>query len=314
MDVLFAILAAGAVALIFIGIYLPRSGPDVVEERLMAFTERTRTLEEIELQAPFSERILKPFLNGLAQAIQRAQERNLNPRQENPMMSIQRKLNMAGNPYGWSSSDFLGVKAALTIALAAGLFFLLTVGGKATLGIPAGLVAGLVGWFIPDLLVSSKTGARRHQIVRALPDALDLLVISVEAGLGFDAALQRLVEKTDNPLTREFARVLAELRVGRSRREALRDVIDRTQVQDLTNFISAILQAEQLGVSISKVLTIQADQMRTVRRQRAEQSAAQAPLKMLIPLAIFIFPALCIMILGPIWPTVVQSTAGTPAP
>ncbi len=301
-----------AVGLIFLGLYLPRSGPDPVEQRLLMFTDRTKTLEEIELQQPFTERVVKPLITRLSLLVQRIQQRRKTTRKESPLLAIQRKLVMAGNPYGLSASDFLGVKAALAIILGAVFFFLFTIGGKPGYALTAGLMLGVLGWFVPDLLVRQKITDRRRQIVRALPDALDLLVISVEAGLGFDAALQRLVEKSDNALTREFARVLAELRVGRSRREALRDMMDRTQVPDLTNFISALLQAEQLGVSVSKVLTIQADQMRTVRRQRAEQLAAQAPLKMLIPLAMFIFPALCIVILGPIWPTVAGAGVALP--
>jgi len=138
--------------------------------------------------------------------------------------------------------------------------------------------------------------------VRALPDALDLLVISVGAGLGFDAALARVVAKSDNPLTRELNRVMQEMRVGRARRDALKDMVARTDVPDLSNFISALIQAEQLGVSVTTVLTVQADQMRVLRRQRAEEQAQQAPLKMLFPMMLFIFPALCIMILGPLWP------------
>src|SRR5438046_8829471 len=131
---------------------------------------------------------------------------------------------------------------------------------------------------------------------------MDLLVVSVEAGVGFDAALARVVAKSDNDLTREFARMMAEMRVGRPRREALKEMIARTDVDDLTNFVSALVQAETLGVSIVQVLVVQADQMRTLRRQRAEEQAQQAPLKMLFPVMGFIFPALCIMILGPLWP------------
>jgi tight adherence protein C len=313
METLVALVAALAIAMVFLGLYLPRSGPDPVEQRLMMFTERTRTLEEIELQQPFSERVLQPIITRLYGVVERIQERRRgNQRRESPLISATRRLNMAGNPYGWSAQDFFGVKAGLAIAFAALVFFMFTIGGKTGYALLGAVALGVIGWFIPDLLVLQRISDRRSQIVRSLPDALDLLVISVEAGLGFDAALQRLVEKSDNALTREFARVLAELRVGRSRREALRDVIERTQVQDLTNFITALLQAEQLGVSVSRVLTVQADQMRTIRRQRAEEKAAQAPLKMLFPLALFIFPALCVVILGPIWPTVAGAGVGLP--
>jgi tight adherence protein C len=138
---------------------------------------------------------------------------------------------------------------------------------------------------------------------------LDLLVISVEAGLGFDSAIQRLVEKKEDALATEFARVLAEMRVGRARRDALKDMVLRTQVPDLNNFVGAILQAEQLGVSVTKVLTVQAEGMRVLRRQRAEEKAAQLQLKLIFPLAIFIFPALCVVIMGPIWPTLAGTNA-----
>jgi tight adherence protein C len=116
-----------------------------------------------------------------------------------------------------------------------------------------------------------------------------------------------VVQKSDNQLTYEFNRVLAEMRVGRPRRDALKDVIARTQVPDLANFISAILQAEQLGVSVTQVLAVQSDQMRVLRRQRAEEKAMQAPLKMLFPMVFFIFPALCIVLMGPMWPGMANS-------
>jgi tight adherence protein C len=189
------------------------------------------------------------------------------------------------------------------------LFFLMTIAGEPGYALMFGGVGVAFGWFGPELLLRSKTQSRQKQIRRALPDALDLLVISVEAGLGFDAAIQRLVEKKDDALATEFARVLAEMRVGRARRDALKDMVLRTQVPDLNNFVGAILQAEQLGVSVTKVLTVQAEQMRVLRRQRAEEKAAQLQLKLIFPLAIFIFPALCVVIMGPIWPTMANSNA-----
>jgi tight adherence protein C len=189
------------------------------------------------------------------------------------------------------------------------LFFLMTIGGETGYAFLFGGIGVAFGWFGPELLLRSKTRTRQKKIQRALPDALDLLVITVEAGLGFDAAIQRLVEKRDDALSSEFARMLAEMRVGRSRRDALKDLVLRTQVSDLNNFVGAILQAEQLGVSVTKVLTVQAEQMRVVRRQRAEEKAAQLQLKLIFPLAIFIFPALCVVIMGPIWPTLSATNA-----
>jgi tight adherence protein C len=222
---------------------------------------------------------------------------------------MRRKLALAGHPYGWAPADYLGVKAFGALVTGGVLFFLMTISGVWVYAVIFGLVGVVFGWFTPDLLLHSKTRARQKQIGRALPDALDLLVISVEAGLGFDSAIHRLVEKKSDALAAEFARVLAEMRVGRSRRDALKDLVLRTQVPDLNAFVGAILQAEQLGVSVTRVLSVQADQMRVMRRQRAEEKAAQLQLKLIFPLAIFIFPALCIVIMGPIWPTLAQTSA-----
>jgi tight adherence protein C len=310
---LFAVLAALGVGFLVVGIYLPRTGKDVVAERLAAFNQRPRSLEEIELQQPFSERVLRPFIRQLADALSRFQQaRSKNPKdtQVKGLEAIQRKLALAGNPYHWTPADYLGMKAFAALVLGGLLFFLMTIAGETGYSFIFGGVGVGFGWFGPELLLRSKTQSRQKQIQRSLPDSLDLLVISVEAGLGFDAAIQRLVEKKDDALAREFARVLAEMRVGRARRDALKDMVLRTQVPDLNNFVGAILQAEQLGVSVTKVLTVQAEQMRVVRRQRAEEKAAQLQLKLIFPLAIFIFPALCVVIMGPIWPTL----AGTNAP
>jgi tight adherence protein C len=309
---LLALLAAAGVGLLVAGIYLPRTGKDVIAERLATFNQRPRSLEEIELQQPFSERVLRPFIRQLAEALSRFQQaRSKNPKetQVKGVESIQRKLALAGNPYRWTPADYLGIKAFAALVLGGVLFFLMTIGGQTGYAFLFGGIGLAFGWFGPELILRSKTRARQKQIQRALPDALDLLVISVEAGLGFDAAIQRLVDKRDDALATEFARVLAEMRVGRSRRDALKDMVQRTQVPDLNNFVGAILQAEQLGVSVTKVLTVQAEQMRVTRRQRAEEKAAQLQLKLIFPLAIFIFPALCVVIMGPIWPTMAATNA-----
>jgi tight adherence protein C len=309
---LLTLLAVAGITLLFAGLYLPHTGKDVIAERLAAFNQRPRSLEEIELQQPFNERVLRPFIRQLADVLNRFQQsRAKNPR-ENQVKgteAIQRKLALAGNPYRWTPADFLGIKIFAALVLGGVLFFLLTIGGDPGYAFVFGGIGLAFGWFGPELLLRSKTQSRQKQIQRALPDALDLLVISVEAGLGFDAAIQRLVEKREDALATEFARVLAEMRVGRSRRDALKDMVLRTQVPDLNNFVGAILQAEQLGVSVTKVLTVQADQMRVVRRQRAEEKAAQLQLKLIFPLAIFIFPALCVVIMGPVWPTLANTNA-----
>jgi tight adherence protein C len=175
--------------------------------------------------------------------------------------------------------------------------------GLIAAGIVAGVVLGMVGfgigYLVPEFWLGSRIKSRQKLILRMIPDTLDLLTISVRAGLGFDAALAKVVEKLPGPLTDEFRRALAEVRVGKARRDALRDMVPRTNVQPLSNFIGAIIQAEQLGVSISKVLQVQSEQLRIERRQRAEEQAARAPIKMLFPLVGCIFPSLFIVILGP---------------
>ncbi|MGI9148901.1 MAG: type II secretion system F family protein [Chloroflexota bacterium] len=309
---LFALLAGLGVALVAIGLYLPRTGKDIVAERLAAVKHRPSSLEDLELRQPFAERVLRPFIRQLAEALTRFhRSRSKNPKdnQFKGTEGVQRKLALAGNPYRWTPADFLGVKVFAALVLGGALFFLMTISGQTGYAFVFGGIGVAFGWFGPELLLRSKIRTRQKKMQRALPDALDLLVITVEAGLGFDAAIGRLVEKRDDELSAEFARVLAEMRVGRSRRDALKDLVLRTQVDDLNNFVGAILQAEQLGVSVTRVLTVQAEQMRVLRRQRAEEKAAQLQLKLIFPLAIFIFPALCVVIMGPIWPTLSATNA-----
>jgi len=251
-------------------------------------------LEEIELSQPFSQRVIKPLIKGIAQFIGRfAPQRNIE--------NIRHKLELAGKPYGWGPTEFLGVRGLAGILLATLTFLLLTLTGQY---LPkrflATLVAGGLGFYLlPTLWLSSRIGKRQTEIVKALPDALDLLTISVEAGLGFDAAMSKVAEKWENELSLAFSRVIQEIQMGKLRREALRDMADRMEVTDVSSFVAAIIQADQLGVSIAKVLRIQSEQMRIRRRQRAEEKAHQAPVKMLFPMAFLIFPALFIVLLGP---------------
>jgi tight adherence protein C len=247
------------------------------------------------------DRLLRPTLHALTRL-----GRRMSP--AGSIDRINRRLDLAGNPAGWDVERVFAWKS-IAAAVCALVFIAFGLRSAETIVVFGGI--GLAaGFFLPDLLLYNAGEKRQANIQKQLPDALDLLVISVEAGLGFDAAIQRLVDKRDDALATEFARVLAEMRVGRSRRDALKDMVARTQVPDLNNFVGAILQAEQLGVSVTKVLTVQADQMRVLRRQRAEEKAAQLQLKMIFPLAIFIFPALCVVIMGPVWPTLANTNAG----
>jgi len=199
-----------------------------------------------------------------------------------------------------SAEFFLGVKAfaAIVGAIAvSAVVNLLTSDSTQTL---AGTAGGLiVGFMAPDFYLGNRASGRGTKILETLPDALDLLTISVEAGLGFDAALVKVTEKLKGPLSEEFKRAAGEQRVGKSRQEALRGITDRVEQKELTNFISAIIQADQLGVSMSKVLRIQSEQMRQERRQRAEEKAAKAPILIMLPTIGCIFPSLFIVILAP---------------
>jgi tight adherence protein C len=294
--IIVAILAAGAVLLIVVAL---TSSPSVdpVQARLTQLgSMQAKNLEELELQAPFTERTLRPLAKRLSGSISRVTSSSFSEKTE-------KRLALAGNPGDLRVADWLGIKAIGAIVGGILFFFLFAVVGVLgfpfLIGVLLSLVGALFGYTIPEFWLGGRVKKRQHAILLMIPDALDLLTISVRAGLGFDAALAKVVEKMQGPLSDEFRRALAEVRVGKQRREALRDIVARTEVAPLTNFIGAIIQAEQLGVSISKVLQVQSEQLRIERRQRAEEQAAKAPIKMLFPLVGCIFPSLFIVILGP---------------
>lgn len=291
-EILIAVLAAVAVLLITFGV-AARPSEDAVQARLSQLVVQPRTLEEMEMQRPFSERVLRPMVQRLART---------RKRQEGGMIAkIDAKLERAGYPGGLRGADWVGVKLLSLIAFAViGLLIGLLLGGGAiVLGLLFAVAGAGIGYIAPEFWLRKKMNARSLAMVLQLPDALDLLTISVEAGLGFDAALAKVVEKMEGPLVDEFRQALAEVRMGRVRREALRDVATRADAQPISNFIGAIVQAEQLGVPIAKVLQIQSNQLRIERRQRAEEAAAKAPVKMLFPMVGCIFPTIFIVILGP---------------
>ena len=265
-----------------------------LEERLADFgtLERPATLEEIELSQPFSERVLLPLITNLAEFAMR-----LSPQRSTE--ALQHKLDLAGNPY--DLTRYIGIRV-LAAVLFGGLGVALTVVAKTLPFIQRILlpVVGVgLGYYLPVLSLGRNISKRQDDIIRSLPDALDLLTICVEAGLGFDAAMSRVAEKWDNELSVAFTRVLQEIQLGKLRREALRDMADRMEVRDVSTFVAAIIQAGQLGVSLARVLRIQSDQMRVRRRQRAEEMARAATLKILPPVAFLIFPCLFIVLVGP---------------
>jgi len=292
-----ALILAVVAGSILLGVKLLRSRESTsVEDRLDEFgtLERPPTLEEIELSQPFTERVVIPLLEGLADLAAR-----INP--QGGMENIQHNLDLAGNPYGWSPTQFVGFRF-LAALLLGGLGVVVLVLAKG-MALPRRIVLtgvlAVVGYYLPSLWLRSKTSSRQREIARSLPDALDLLTICVEAGLGFDGAIARVAGKWDNELCREFRRVLQEVQLGKLRREALRAMANRVEVPEVSTFVAAIVQAEELGVSIAKVLRIQAEEMRRRRRQRAEELARQAPIKMLPAIAFLIFPAIFVVLLGP---------------
>lgn len=268
------------------------SSLDPVQARLQQIAVRARNLEELELQRPLSERTLKPIIQGLAKLMARFYPANT-------VRGLSIRLKRAGME-STSTEFFVGVKAFAAIVGAvggAGLVNAVTLDGAQTLlAVPVGLV---LGFKAPDFYLSNKAGKRASEVLDTLPDALDLLTISVEAGLGFDAALVKMTEKMKGALAEEFKRASAEQRVGKSRQEALRGISQRIEQKELQNFIAAIIQADQLGVSMSKVLRIQSEQLRMERRQRAEERAAKAPVLIMLPTIGCIFPSLFIVILAP---------------
>jgi tight adherence protein C len=294
---------AAALAIVFIFLGLAGSSPvDPVQARLTQLgTVQAKNLEELELQQPFLERTLRPLASRLSGTVARVTSQSFTERTE-------KRLALAGYPGNIRVGDWLGIKAIGAVVGAVILFLLFGILGGNFLAGAALSVAGLgIGYTVPEFWLGGRVRKRQKAILLQIPDALDLLTISVRAGLGFDGALGKVVEKLKGPLTDEFRRALAEIRVGKTRREALRDIVPRTEVPALTNFIGAIIQAEQLGVSISKVLQVQSEQLRIERRQRAEEMAAKAPIKMLFPLVGCIFPSLFIVILGPAIILIVQN-------
>jgi tight adherence protein C len=293
LPIIIAVCVGGGILLLVVGL-ASGSPVDPVQARLTQLgSVQARNLEELELQLPFSERTLRPLVGRLSRMGGRlgsASSTNV----------AEKRLAMAGNPGDLRVADWMGVKILVGIATGAIMFLLfgLFAAGLVT-GIALGGLGMGIGFLLPEFWLGSKIKARQKIILKMIPDTLDLLTISVRAGLGFDAALAKVVEKLPGPLTDEFRRALAEVRVGKARRDALRDMIPRTNVAPLSAFIGAIIQAETLGVSISKVLQVQSDQLRIERRQRAEEMAAKAPIKMLFPLVGCIFPSLFIVILGP---------------
>ncbi len=271
-----------------------REDDDPLQRRLAEYADREmpQSLEEIELSLSFQDRVLKPIFEQLAEIITR-----LTP--ERQLETTRRQLELAGHPNNLTASGVLGLSIGATITFTVLAFLIFVVLTKQPNGVLYVIGGALVGYFLPWLWLKSQISRRQDHITKKLPDALDLLTICVEAGLGFDSAMGKIYEKWDDPLSTAFGRVLQEIQLGKLRREALRDMASSMDVPDVTGFVAAVVQAEQLGVSMSRILRVQSDQMRVKRRQRAQEKAQQAPVKMMIPMVLLIFPSIWIVLLGP---------------
>lgn len=266
-----------------------------VSRRLHGLTkyENQQAMVSEPLLEPFVDRVLRPAVEGVARIV-----RALWPTDYRDRLSD--RLERAGQPRGVGIGRLALAKAAACLGgVGVVAAIAMIVGSRIGAAVLVAAGAGLLGFFAPDIWLAGQVRRRQHAVVLALPDMLDMLTISVEAGLGFDAALSKLVRNSTGPLAEEFGRVLQEVQAGASRKEALRGAADRLEVAELSAFVSAIVQADIFGVSIARVLRAQADELRLRRRQRAEEAAQKAPVKMVVPLVLCILPSTLIVIGGP---------------
>jgi tight adherence protein C len=242
------------------------------------------------LRSGATERLLVPTMRAVGKVVGRATPRGW-------IESLDRKVRLAGAPKRWTLERSLALKFALALLGAVAAY----TSAKGAVGLKAGFTASglLLGYVAPDVILHGKVSDRQQLILRELPDTLDQLTISVEAGLGFDAALQRVAATGTGPLAEELTRVLSDIKVGVPRAEALRKLLTRTDVHELRHFVLALVQAEQFGLPVARVLRIQSAELRSKRRQRAEEAAMKIPVKIVFPLVVCIFPALFVVLLGP---------------
>jgi len=276
---------------------IPQQESDALLKRLeeLASKEESASIEEIEMALPFTERVIYPFLRLIGERASRNTKKNV-------LNDIERKIILAGKTNSFDASLFLSTRFIVMIIFAVFTFVMakFTILNQSyTQSIVYALLAGLLGYNFPILWLNGEVKKRQHAIRRQMPDSLDLLTICVEAGLGFDAAMARVASKWDNELSQSFAIAIKEMQLGKIRREALKSMAERIDIPEMTSFVAALIQSEQLGVSLSKVLHIQSEQMRVVRRQTAEEKAHGAPVKMLLPMMGLIFPSIFIVILTP---------------
>ncbi|MFJ9314622.1 type II secretion system F family protein [Pimelobacter simplex] len=282
--------AIGAVGAAFV-----REPPQGLARALEALERSGMAGQELaeEADRSFADRVLAPFQHRALTIGRRLTGADKAER-------IRRKLDLAGNPHGWTVDRVLSTKVLCAVVLPVLIIaYGALLGGSITTLVLLALAATLLGFVAPDLYLYNKAAHRADQIKRTLADAVDLLTISVEAGLGFDAALQQVARHTSGPVAEEFARVLREMQLGKSRSEALRSLAARSNVDDLNTFVGSMVQADAFGIPIAQVLRVQSGEIRVKRRQYAEEKAQKVPVKIMIPLILFILPCLFIVVMGP---------------
>lgn len=269
-----------------------RKRSSVMETRIEAFRARATTQPvevDVDLGMSFGTRVVRPAIDGLARSAT-----GLLP--QSVLSDIQHQLTMARSPMKLSTFVTFWL-LSLVVFGGLGLAVFFTTGSLPSLAVGAVLLA--LGYKLPRMWLKGRVKAKQKAVILSLPDNLDLITTCVEAGLGLDAALSRVAEQNQGPLSVELQRMLRDVAMGKLRREAMQEMADRVGVEELSYFITSIIQAEQLGVGIAQVLRVQSDQLRVQRRQRAERLANEAPIKMIFPLVLLIFPAFLAVILAP---------------
>jgi len=297
-----AVSAFGAMMSIVFALFSGGKRGTSMESRIQDFRSRAVAMEDdqVNLELPFGERVLRPTIEGISRTMSSVLPASV-------LADIQKQIVMAGSTMTLQS--FVTFWAVMFCAFTGlGLLTFVVLPGSLLIQKAIFVIMfSALGWVFPRMWLKGKVKARQKQVIKALPDAMDLITTCVEAGLGLDAALARVAEKSGGPLADELTHMLRDIAMGKLRREAMTELDERIGVEELSSFINSVIQAEQLGVGIAQVLRVQSDQLRTRRRQRAEQAAHEAPIKMLFPLVLFIFPAFLLVILGPAAIRIAQS-------
>lgn len=267
---------------------------DIVERRLEHIAKNSEKDRQGQLEAPFISRVIRPVIDSISKMVLRITPGEI-------VLNFEKKILAAGKPFNLTLKEWLNIQAVLTIAVPLASIALLSYLKLDVRRLVVIVLAQIcLGMLLPNMIISRKMNERQRKITNSLPDIMDLLTVSVEAGLGFDAALSRVSEKMPGPLASEFDDTLQEIKLGKLKKDALKDMAGRVNIPDLTTLINSIIQADQFGIGIGSVLRIQSEQVREKRRQRAREKALKAPVKMLVPMVFFIFPSIFSVLLGPI--------------